>query len=124
MKIVNRFPANPNDYHYPTTGMIYGQSYLCLSLNAEQIDVVGKQLVYDEPQIYSSILPPNLEASYPNIQSLIQGKRINNGPYWSDVELTTINGESFKSFAKSSKFSKELYEDWVTFYCCSLINID
>lgn len=95
--------------------MIYGQSYLCLSLTAEQIDIVGKQLIYDEPQIYSSILPSNLVTSFTNIQSLIQGKRINTGPYWSDVELTTINGESFKSFAKSSKFSKELYEDWVTF---------
>lgn len=95
--------------------MIYGQSYLCLSLNAEQIDIVGKQLIYDEPQIYSSILPTNLVTSFPNIQSLIQGKRINDGPFWSDVELTTINGESFKSFAKSSKFSKELYEDWVSF---------
>lgn len=115
--------ANPNDYHYPSTGMIYGQSYLCLSLNAEQIDIVGKQLIYNEPQIYASLLPSNLVTTYPNIQSLIQGKRINTGPYWSDAELKTLNGESFKSFAKSSKFSKELYEDWVNHFVTILFLI-
>lgn len=93
--------------------MIYGQSFLCLSLNANQIDVVGNQLIYNEPQIYESKLPPSLASIYPNIQRLIEGKRINNGPYWNDVDLKTLGGSIFKSFAKSSKFSKELYEDWV-----------
>lgn len=105
--------ANPSDYHFPSTGMIYGQSYLCLSLSANQIDIVGEQLIFNEPQIYLSQLPESLSAAYPNIQRLIEGKRINNGPYWNDVDLTTFNGDVFKSFAKSSKFAKELYEDYV-----------
>lgn len=108
--------------------MIYGQSYLCLSLNTKRIDIVGKQLIYNEPQIYDSLLPSNLVKTYPNIQSLIQGKRIETSPYQNDIELTTLNGESFKSFAKSSKFSKELYEDWVSFLqqhvCGKLFKLD
>lgn len=120
--------ANPSDYHYPPTGLIYGQSFLCLSLNASQIDVVGKQLIYNEPQIYESKLPQSLVETFPNIQSLINGKRINNGPYWNEVDLTTLNGDVFKAFAKSSKFSKELYEDWVKFllmifYFCFMLTI-
>lgn len=95
--------------------MIYGQSYLCLSLQAKQIDIVGKQLIFNEPQIFDSSLPTNLETIYPNIKDLIHGKRIKNSPFSNDVELTTINGASFQSFAKSSKFSKELYEDLVNF---------
>lgn len=82
-------------------------------MSASQIDVVGKQLIFNEPQIYESKLPQSLVGLFPNIQRLIEGKRINNGPYWNDADLTTLNGEVFKSFAKSSKFSKELYEDWV-----------
>lgn len=105
--------AIPSDYHYPPTGMIYGQSFLCLSLGADQIDIVGQQLIYNEPQIYESHLPMSLIETYPNIQRLIDGKHIDNGPYYNDVDLKTLNGETFKSFAKSSKFSKELYEDWV-----------
>lgn len=93
--------------------MIYGQSYLCLSLKSKQIDIVGKQLIYDEPQIFDSSLPSNLATTYPNIEDLIHGKRIEKRPFANNVELTTINGASFESFAKSSKFSKELYDDWV-----------
>ncbi|XP_055299115.1 deoxyribonuclease-2-alpha [Sitodiplosis mosellana] len=117
--LVHSVPLYPNitsdasDYHYPSTGLIYGQSFLCLSLNANQIDVVGKQLIYNEPQVYESKLPQSLVEAFPNIQRLIEGKRIINGPYWNEVDLTTLNGEVFKAFAKSSKFSKELYEDWI-----------
>lgn len=112
---IQSFSANPEDYEYPSSGMIYGQSYLCLSLTAKQIDIVGEQLIYNEPQIYDSSLPSNLETIYPNFEDLIQEKRIKKAPFSNDVELTTINGATFRSFAKSSKFSKELYEDWVNF---------
>lgn len=77
------------------------------------MDIVGKQLIYNEPQIYDSILPSNLESTYPNIKGLIHGKGIKKSPFANNVELTTINGASFESFAKSSKFTDELYEDWV-----------
>lgn len=93
--------------------MIYGQSFLCLSLDSNQIDIVGNQLIYNEPQIYESKLPQSFAMNYPNIQRLIEGKRIKDGPFWNDADLTTLGGSTFKSFAKSSKFSKELYEDWV-----------
>lgn len=112
---IQSFSANPKDYEYPSSGMIYGQSYLCLSLTAKQIDVVGKQLIYNEPQIYDFSLPSNLETIYPNFEDLIQEKNIKKGPFSSDVELTTIDGVTFRSFAKSRKFEKELYEDWVNF---------
>lgn len=102
-----------NDYHYPSTGLIYGQSFLCLSLNAQQIDIVGKQLIYNEPQLYEVKLPQKLRTIYPNIERLTQGKRINDSPYWSQINLKTLNQNMFKAFAKSSKFQKELYEDWI-----------
>lgn len=95
--------------------MVFGQSYLCISLKAKQIDIVGKQLIFNEPQIYDSSLPSSLEAIYPNIEELMEKKRIKSGPFSSDAELTTIDGVTFRSFAKSAKFSKELYEDWVIF---------
>lgn len=93
--------------------MIYGQSFLCLSLNAKQIDIVGQQLIYNEVQIYDKQLSQSLQAIYPNVDRLIRGEHIADAPFWNLVDLTTIGGQRFKSFAKSSKFSKELYEDWV-----------
>lgn len=75
--------------------------------------MVGRQLIYNEPQIFSTIFPKNVSTIFPNIQNLVNGKRINTAPYWNEVDLKTLGGETFKSFAKSSKFGKELYEDWV-----------
>ena len=50
-----------NIYDYPKTGRIYGQSFLCISLNDDQIDIVGKQLTYNEVQVYSSQVPDSFK---------------------------------------------------------------
>lgn len=93
--------------------MIYGQSFLCLSLDAKQIDIVGQQLMFNEVEMYEKHLTTTLQSLYPNIDRLIRGERVANAPYWNLVDLITLEQEKFKSFAKSSKFAKELYEDWV-----------
>jgi deoxyribonuclease-2 len=54
-------PALGESYDYPHTGTIYGQSFLCISFTAEQIDYVGKQLMYNEPHFYSSHVPEYLK---------------------------------------------------------------
>lgn len=93
--------------------MIYGQSFLCLSLNAKQIDAIGRQLIYNEPQLYEVKFPQSFSGRYPNIERLIQGKRVIDSPFWNEIDLETLDNNIFKSFAKSSKFQKELYEDWI-----------
>lgn len=93
--------------------MIYGQSFLCLSLDAKQIDAIGRQLIYNEPQLYEVKFPQIFSGRYPNIERLIQGKRVNDSPFWNEIDLETLDKNVFKSFAKSSKFQKELYEDWI-----------
>lgn len=93
--------------------MIYGQSFLCLSLDAKQIDIVGQQLIYNEVQMYEKQLTATLQSLYPNIDRLIKGERVADAPYWNLVDIITLGQQRFKSFAKSSKFAKELYEDWV-----------
>lgn len=111
--LLSHLLGRSSEYHYPSSGMIYGQSYLCLSLAANQINAVGNQLIYDEPQLYEIKFPDNLRSTYPNIERLTQGKRIKNPPFWNEIDLKTLDNAIFKSFAKSSKFEKELYEDWI-----------
>lgn len=93
--------------------MIYGQSFLCLSLDAKHIDIVGQQLIYNEVQVYDKQLTSTLQPLYPNVDRLIRGEQVADAPYWNLVDLSTLGQRQFKSFAKSSKFAKELYEDWV-----------
>lgn len=82
-------------------------------MNASQIDVVGKQLIYNEPQLYMSKISAGLRAMYPNFIRLVNKFAISQPPYWNEESLFSLNNVEFKSFAKSGKFRKDLYEDWV-----------
>lgn len=59
---VPKFPPTLEEgrYGYPDTGTVYGQSFLCISLNANQLFEVGKQLQYNEPNFYSTQIPDYL----------------------------------------------------------------
>lgn len=53
---VPRFPPYLEDgaYGYPSTGHRYGQSFLCITMGAMEINKAGKQLLYNEVAVYSS----------------------------------------------------------------------
>lgn len=60
---VPKFPpaADEGSYDYPSTGKIYGQSFLCISFTGDQMGTVGKQLGFNEPHFYSSNVPEYLK---------------------------------------------------------------
>lgn len=51
---------NIDDYTYPSTAHMYGQSFLCISVQAKEVDKIGLQLVYNEPHIYAFKISDNL----------------------------------------------------------------
>lgn len=61
---VPKFPPEVSEgaYNYPSTGSVYGQSFLCLSMTGDQIGKVGKQLQFNEPHLYSSSIPDYLKS--------------------------------------------------------------
>lgn len=101
------------DYTYPDTGTHYGQSFLCISMNSREVDKVGLQLIYNEPHFYHKHMPNKLEDQYPGLLAAINKKTVKSPPYWNLIDLKSMEGTHFKSFAKNRKFRKELYEDWV-----------
>lgn len=109
---VPRYPDYSSAYTYPNTGRNYGQSFLCISVNSSEVDKIGKQLIYNEPDIYFNITN-NYRNVYPLLYSAITGKRVKQVPFWNEETILSSNGVQFKSFAKSRHFQKELYEDWV-----------
>ncbi|CRK97795.1 CLUMA_CG011174, isoform A [Clunio marinus] len=102
-----------NSYSFPKSGEIYGQSFLCISLDGNQIDKVGKQLKYNEAHFYSSHVPEHLKTIYPSLVDALKMETIDVPPFYNIEMLESIGGTMFTSFAKSRKFKKELYEDWV-----------
>lgn len=86
---------------------------MCLSLTVGEINIVGKQLLYNEPELYETKITASLGKLYPNFVQLINHNTISEPPFWNQESIKTRNGVVFEVFAKTGKFAKDLYEDWV-----------
>lgn len=112
---IPKFPParNGTHYKYPTSARRYGQSVLCITADVENVNVIGKQLIYNEPLFFTLDLPEALESELSNFKKLIDGTKITSAPFWNLETVSSMNGTEFKVFAKTGKFGKELYTDWV-----------
>uniref|UniRef100_A0A1B6LW25 Uncharacterized protein n=2 Tax=Graphocephala atropunctata TaxID=36148 RepID=A0A1B6LW25_9HEMI len=112
---VPHYPPLPNTTHYtyPHSGLKNGQSYLCITLPPDQLELVGTQLMYNEPHIFANLTSPDLGALYPLLTKAALGSEVKSPPWYHTQILKTESGTNFSSFAKASKFQKDLYSDWV-----------
>ena len=115
---VPKYPPNPKieGYGYPHTGEKYGQSFLCVSLKSENYaDIVGKQLTFNYPYIYSQNIPDFARKAFPLLVEAAKGHHVKaKGPSYNVATFKSIeNSISFKSFAKFTDFGKDLYADLV-----------
>lgn len=111
-----KFPEAPGSgYSFPDSGSIYGQSYLCITLDFTNLDTVGQAFGYNYPSNYAENWPNNLAASaMPNMQTFI----VNGANHFSTAgsftdSLTSVGGDKFVLFAKNAKWGQDLYSDLV-----------
>lgn len=108
---VPRFPQTPNlKYYYPENEIEYGQSMMCLSIGIDQIDIIGKQLRYTKPNIFSYNLPN--EYNLPETKLMIN-KIWYVYPMTSIDTFITINKLNITSVTKTWNTGLDLYEDIV-----------
>lgn len=110
---VPNFPLTSKNYIYPRTAAEYGQSFLCISLDISNINAVGIQLQYNQPEIYAQNIPSALKSSLPALSDAANNVTVTKAPWYHLKNLVTKQGTEFVSFAKSKQFAKELYVDWV-----------
>merc|ERR1712223_972915 len=102
-----------SQYGYPHAGMLYGQSFLCISLpTKDSVNAVLKQLLYNTPNIYSHHIPSWFETEFPKIHDVINGDKEKESTFHKTI-LRSKDGTSFTSFAKNGMFHKDLYADFV-----------
>lgn len=95
-----------SEYSYPTSGHVRGQSFLCISLKANQLDIVGRQLMYSQIIVYRKNLPEDLSNQYPNLTDAANQIRIKNPPYNNKEVIKSSASLEFVSFAKSDKWQR------------------
>ena len=115
---VPHFPPKTSDhrheYYINSSQCYYGQSMLCMSLTFDQIKSVGRQLLFNYPQVYDAYIPDYLRTKYVDelselVSVVDNGAHVTEEP-WSNVEpLTTRGGEQMLSFAKYNEYGEDLY---------------
>uniref|UniRef100_A0A0N4ZCJ6 Deoxyribonuclease-2 n=1 Tax=Parastrongyloides trichosuri TaxID=131310 RepID=A0A0N4ZCJ6_PARTI len=113
--LIHSIPKFPeiSSYSYPSSGHTYGQSALCITINYNQVDIIGKQLYFNHPQLYNTNLPTSMASANLYLSKVLAGQ------YQTGSETTNIqtiksrNGVSFTSFAKSADFNQDLYDKLV-----------
>lgn len=114
---VPKFPdSSTTQYSYPDAQSIYGQSFICITVDLPTVNQIAYQLSIDHPQIYDNYIPDAIRSRYPNIARVSDD--------WTGVttnvaQLSTVGGRVFTSFAKSKKWGQMLYNSLVstTFRC-------
>lgn len=94
------------EYSYPSTGQIYGQSFLCISVDKDQFDSIGTQLMYNQILSYKNNLPDSIAEHYPILTKAANKIRIKNAPYNNKATVKSLGNTVFSSFAKSNKWEK------------------
>ena len=102
--------ASAKEYFIRPGQCVYGQSMLCMSFNFDQLEIIGKQLLFSYPQVYDSFIPEKLKTKeLEPLLSVIRGEHVTQSPWSSVAELTTAGGERMISFAKFTNFEDDLY---------------
>lgn len=68
--------------------------------------MLGTQLTYNQPRIYSSNVPEDLESKLPHLAAAARNIQVRAAPWHHLQEITSLAGQAFYSFAKAVKFNK------------------
>ncbi|KAG7302098.1 hypothetical protein JYU34_013558 [Plutella xylostella] len=104
---------NTSTYSYPATGMKFGQTFLCMSVQTTTLEQIAVQLLFNEPLIAYAQMPHEYESELPTMVDVMKNKSIDTSPWYHIQSFDTLDGRKFMSFAKSAMFNDDLYSGLV-----------
>ncbi|XP_006874367.1 PREDICTED: deoxyribonuclease-2-alpha [Chrysochloris asiatica] len=106
-------PASSAAYSWPSSAETYGQTLLCVSFPLNQFLKIGRQLTYTYPLVYDHKLQGTFAEKFPDLEEVIKGHHVRQGPWNNSVALTSQAGATFQSFTKFGNFGDDLYSGWL-----------
>lgn len=98
------------EYSYPHTGLMYGQNFLCLSLNRTELDYIGNNLGHNQVYKYSTYMSESNKALYPTLAAVVDGTYATSGEnYFRSTIHTRFDAVQFQTFAKTRELDEDLY---------------
>jgi len=101
-------PAPPNEYGYSTKANIYGQSFLCTSLNAANLNKVGILQQHNHPQIYHSNISSDAASLMPDLAAAMKGTSKTGTPATTIQKISTLGGANFTGYGKNAPWGQDL----------------
>ena len=96
-------------FSWGAASKLYGQSFLCVSLDAGGVDEAAKGVGFVDPHTYDSAVPSGaLSTLYPSVVALLAGAR---GSGTRQTNVSATDGTQFTHFAKSGSTGIDIYED-------------
>ncbi|CAI5445620.1 unnamed protein product [Caenorhabditis angaria] len=113
--LIHSIPKFPSvvEFRYPSNAHWYGQMGLCLSLGFNSLADVAQQLFFYNTFTYQFNLPDYFANSVPLLTRLQKGDYQQSPPYTNSKIFKTLGGQSFRHFAKTGSWGKDLYSDYV-----------
>merc|ERR1711871_217638 len=112
---VPRFPVKPKVGYsgFPENEEKYAQTFLCISMFADQLDQVGIQLGYTWPSYYdNNFASSGLDRLYPKLSAAFQDNHTTDHSVHS-LGLQRVSNAHFVSIAKTKYWGGDLYESGV-----------
>lgn len=107
-------------YYYPSSGMLKGQNFICVTYPLDRFQTIGEQLQINQPNVYDCNIPESLASLVPALAAVCAKKHLSGhiAPQIKPVSnrsvtLTSKDGTNFISFAKGASFDNDLYHSWV-----------
>jgi len=113
---VPRWPVpHGTKYSFPDFERIYGQNFLCVTLDFSRMNDIGYQFLFSRPWVYDSNIPSSLGKSVSNLKSVIDGayQKVSNA---SILEFRSKGNVVFHHMAKNAKWNNEIYESLIAPY--------
>jgi len=100
-------------YAFPDNERIYGQNFICVTLDISQMNDIGYQMFFTRPWVYDSNLPSSFKSKTTNLQSVIDGtyQKASNA---SIRQFPSKAHTSFVHMAKNVKWNDDLYQGLVS----------
>ncbi|TMS20574.1 Deoxyribonuclease-2-alpha [Larimichthys crocea] len=109
-----KFPTYRNRDFWPTNGNPNAQTFMCVTYPYSEFKKIGLQLKYIHAYSYDSDLPTTF---YEELRCVAQRDCYPKAkPWFSVMNLSSVRGRPFSSFAKYTRFGDDLYSGLIVKY--------
>ena len=104
-------PFTKEGYHFPDNAVTNAQSFLCLTLEANDLETIAQSWLISRPTIYDYRLPQYTSSIAPSLQQVIDKKW--NKQTVKTTDQFTVDGDQVFLFTKSKSYGLDLYNDFI-----------